>query len=333
MTLQLLAARCAAFIFAALIPALAVAGLGQSIRLLPYAFAITLGHALILGLPAFLILQMKRWVNAATSTGAGFAIGVMPIAVLTWPLQPAAHFNASTNGVRTIVEGVPTVEGWFEYLQLLLTLGGLGALGGVAFWAVLRVSDGLKNGIPNLRRGPVLAVTAALLSAAVFAIPSVMMDRTCHNMFRDGRRSVGPQVYGDLPISFEDWPTLTHLMANFASDNALSLRDSSKPTSDVVRVLALSLCNETGVNIEIREQRWASHNFEPLIQGRGVSVGVYELREGSGWEDIARDLVGRLEATWPGQLRFRDSLGRTVPIPKKLEPADNQVRTAPRSAE
>jgi hypothetical protein len=47
----------AAVLFGALAPALVVAGLSENIYVLPLAFTITLGHALILGLPVSFCIE------------------------------------------------------------------------------------------------------------------------------------------------------------------------------------------------------------------------------------------------------------------------------------
>jgi hypothetical protein len=84
-----------------------------------------------------------------------------------------------------------------------------------------------------------------------------------------------------------------------------------------MRSLYLSVCNG-GVTIATAEQRWASQGYESPIKGRGVGIGVYETRPGSGWERVARRLIDRLEKRWPGKVRFRGGGGELVPTPKVL---------------
>lgn len=71
MRLRPVASCIAALLFADLAPAVAVAVMGSHIELMPIAFGIALAHALVLGLPLFLVLRLKRLVNAiSTKTGS-----------------------------------------------------------------------------------------------------------------------------------------------------------------------------------------------------------------------------------------------------------------------
>jgi hypothetical protein len=323
--MQFIAGLTAALLLAALAPAAVVAALGQSVALLPLAFGIALAHAVLLGLPLFLLLRWKRRVNAAWSIAGGFVVGMIPGAILTWPWRPGSGSSSSADGVPTVVDGVPTLAGWIAYGETLTILGAFGALGGLVFWLTLKLSGALADDpvpAPGSRRGARatvgLALAAVALSALVFAIPAIRKDRTCHNMLRDGRSSISPQVNLDLPLGVEDWPVLTKRFEDVAAAHALSLRDSSRSQPGVVHVLGLSLCNDQGVNIAAHEQRWAAQNFEPLVAGSGISISAYELRPDSGWKDPMRGLVAALEATWPGKVRFRDRDGRFVPMPDDL---------------
>jgi hypothetical protein len=37
-----------------------------------------------------------------------------------------------------IVDGVPTLAGWLDFLQILVLLGVFGAIAGIIFWSILR---------------------------------------------------------------------------------------------------------------------------------------------------------------------------------------------------
>jgi hypothetical protein len=143
MRIQYLASCVAGFLLAALAPAFVVAGLGQSIQLAPIAFFVSLGHAIFLGLPLFLIFRSKRWMNAISSIAGGFVVGVIPGGLLAWPLRPGSRSSASINGVPTVVDGIPTAAGWIHYSEALVYLGCFGALAGFVFWLVLKLSGGL----------------------------------------------------------------------------------------------------------------------------------------------------------------------------------------------
>jgi hypothetical protein len=53
----------------------------------------------------------------------------------------------------------------------------------------------------------------------------------------------------------------------------------------------------------------------------GVSLGIYEVRDGSNWTHDARKLIAELETRWPGKVQFKDGRGRIVPMPDELREA------------
>jgi hypothetical protein len=139
---QRIAGAAAAFLFAGLAPALVMAALWHTAEVAPIAFAFTfaiaLGHAVLLGLPLFLVFQSMGWINVMSCVVVGFAVGAAPAGVLTWPMQhPALHTNASVDGVPTIINGIITAAGWVSYVSPLIYFGLYGALGGIAFWVIL----------------------------------------------------------------------------------------------------------------------------------------------------------------------------------------------------
>src|SRR5262245_63952606 len=108
MRLQDLATYAAAFLFAALAPALLYSLAGGSYQLLPLTLTVTLAHALVLGLPLFLIVRRTGWVNVFSATAGGFLIGAIPIGLMSWPLTWTRGSNVSIEGVPTVIDGVPT---------------------------------------------------------------------------------------------------------------------------------------------------------------------------------------------------------------------------------
>lgn len=219
MRLYRLAAVTAATLLAALAPALAVGSLpalvdrslGQSLQILPPALGATLGHAIILGLPCFFILDSRRRVNLFSAITVGFAVGALPFGIFVGILAslPVGNTSSWTNGVPTVVNGVRTLAGWIELFGALIYAGlfGLfGALAGLVFWLTLKAwgwraaPAEMATSLPErgrfLRVGASTGtlVLAVVVTTGVFAIPAITKDRTCHNMFRDGRTSVVPQV-------------------------------------------------------------------------------------------------------------------------------------------
>jgi hypothetical protein len=103
-----------------------------------FTFATALGHAVLLGLPLFLVFRSKGWINVMSCVVCGFAVGAVPAGVLTWPMQhPELHTSALVDGVQTIINGVIIAAGWVSYVRPLIYFGSFGALGGFAFWVAL----------------------------------------------------------------------------------------------------------------------------------------------------------------------------------------------------
>jgi hypothetical protein len=113
------------------------AALGPSLLLgaavwLP-AFVVALGHAVILGLPAYLVLRWAGWTGWWVSLACGFAIGCLPFAIYFSPFDNAASF--SQVGDKVLIEnGVTTPAGWIDYGKTVAGLGLLGLIGGLAAW-------------------------------------------------------------------------------------------------------------------------------------------------------------------------------------------------------
>src|SRR6266700_663011 len=97
----------AAVLLGALAPALVVAGLSANLMLLPLAFAVTLGHSVVLGLPAALFCRAKRWTRFSAAIVGALLIGAIPVGIFGWPMHPSWRTSASVDGVPTIIDGVP----------------------------------------------------------------------------------------------------------------------------------------------------------------------------------------------------------------------------------
>jgi hypothetical protein len=309
----------AAFVFAALFAAfLAIipfslgASLNQFAGLLLVAFGIAAGHAVVLGLPLFLALRQKGWVNAFSSITGGFVVGAIGGILLTSG-QFTHGYSSSVNNVPHIIDGVPTAAGWLSYFQILAFLGGLGALAGLVFWCIFKWSGGALpmedgsqvTGRERSKVGVALAAVAGLAAIAVFAFPAATRDRTCHNKFRDVR-AIAALARIDLSIRTDDWPRLIQLFREFGEGNQMSFRNSGRDEFGARRVLALSLCNESGVNIEAAEETWAA----------GAGISIYQLRDGAGSAKYGSDLAAKLELFWPGSVRFRDARGQIISMPR-----------------
>ena len=125
-------------------PALLVAFALGSAEVFPPAAAITLGHAVVLGLPVALFYRRRQWRSPAYALAGGFLIGALPAGLYFWPLDPRPGTDVWTGTTQTLADGVPTWAGWVEYLQMLGGFGCLGALGALAFWLTLKVGGELR---------------------------------------------------------------------------------------------------------------------------------------------------------------------------------------------
>jgi hypothetical protein len=225
------------------------------------------------------------------------------------------------------------LAGWVGYFKLLAEFGALGATGGVMFWLTLKFSGLLRASdvgstrplLNQSRIGILLAGVAITASVAVAALPSITRDRSCHNIFRDGRTSVSPKVRIDLDIAIDDWPRLARILEDFGGAHGMSFRNASEDRPGV-KILGLSACSEQGLVITAFELLWASRNYAPPAAGMGVPIGVFDLNDGIGWQPLAQELVGALDSAWQGKVRFRDGSGRFVPGSTALGPQSDSPR-------
>jgi hypothetical protein len=101
--------------------------------------AITAIHVIVLGVPGYIILRWRnalRWWSILLS---GFIMGAIPEAVLTWPLRYSElQLSAVMDGVQTMINGVPTMAGWLQFLVGVAYLGTCGVAGAAGFWFVWR---------------------------------------------------------------------------------------------------------------------------------------------------------------------------------------------------
>jgi hypothetical protein len=319
----------AAILLGALVPALVFAAFTQNLQLLPITLGVTLAHAVVLGLPVALLFRAKHWMRLAPILAGAFLVGTFPGGFLAL-LSMGGTMSASVDGLPTIVNGIPTVVGWKQYGMVVGTLGGLGAVGGFIFWLTLKIgSPTADQGDPtarsvNPRIAVVLAGIAIAASGVVFAIPSITKDRTCHNLFRDGRKSVEPKISIDLDLTMEDWPTVTSFIKEFSAAHGMLFRNSSLSQPNM-NVLHLNSCTEEGIVIDAMQPVWTSKGYSPALPGRGLPIWVYAVREDASWEKASRELIAALESRWPGKLRFRDHMGHIVPESEVLPVVDGST--------
>jgi hypothetical protein len=95
-------------------------------------------HLALLGLPAFFLLKHSKRLVWPNILAAGFVIGAIGIAALSWPLNagPGSSSSSTWHGEMRdmVVNGVPTLYGWLSYLEGVLVYGLQGFLGAAAFY-------------------------------------------------------------------------------------------------------------------------------------------------------------------------------------------------------
>lgn len=101
-------------------------------------FFISAGFVFLLGLPAYFVLRKFQLVRRWPTLCVGFSLAAIPMVIFTWPLKHLEmKKSASVNGVQTMIDGVPTLAGWLQFVQGVLFFGVCGLLGALAFWLVI----------------------------------------------------------------------------------------------------------------------------------------------------------------------------------------------------
>ena len=297
----------------------------QALTLARTTFIVAVVHALVLGLPLFHLLRSMRRVGIASCALGGFLIGAVPFGVLAL-ISMIGLQSASSGGKPTVINGVPALAGWIDYAFAPGSAGLFGLAGGLTFWVAMRLS-GQITGKPKkaeaqstkLGAGSWSIVSVAvLLTCATFILPSVVSDNSCHNLFRDGQTSVGPQISADLKLPAEDWPTLRQIFVDFGATHSLSFRSDEQIRDGNITWRDLNLCNEAGVNIEALDQRWLTQ-INSSLADRGINFSVYALKPSTDWKPLARDLLNRIDMTWPQKVAFRGPDGKVTSVEEALK--------------
>jgi len=273
------------------------------------AFLISAAH-LALALPLFLCLRRYGWINASTCVASGFFVGMVPVGIWTWPLrygEMATNAWHGQNGTQIIQDGVPTGAGWLHYIEALLPFGLFGAIAGGIFWLILKRLQRFGSSSRWIPPG------AGLLVAAVLLLPQLTKDRTCHNLFRDGRTSASPVMNIDLVMEEAEWSELESFYQTFALNHGLEFEGQIDRKSESVSVLYLSMCEEPGLHVKSHRQQWHSSRAAPLPD-RGVPISIFQTSVDAAWRPVARELVMALNREFPDRVRFRDEVGGLIPV-------------------
>ncbi len=117
--------------------------------------AVTYAHALVLGVPAFLLFRHRPWFGSAAVLIASFAIGLIPTAVIQFWVSSFVGFRQS--GTDVLVEnGVITAAGVRSAVEMSVYAGLLGLAGGTVW---LLIAGGPANFNRSRARSPAPAET------------------------------------------------------------------------------------------------------------------------------------------------------------------------------
>ena len=273
----------AGLLLGAVVPAAVLAGVTLTPGILPFALVVTLGHAIVLGLPVALLCRWREWTHPVAAAAAGFAIGIVPVVFVAWPPDTSGY--ASTLG---------------ESLLLAGGYGLLGAAGACTFWLTLHLCDALTPGaVVSASRGAAAAAVALCAIAGVATLPYLAEDRTCHNMFRDSQADVAPRVNIAVAVEPSDEAKIASVFDRIAARRQLDYRRQNQ---------VFSLCDEQGLLI-----------FGMSIETT-LSVNLYYRNQDDAWLEPAREIVDALQTSWPDKLTFLGAGGRAIQPPENLSP-------------
>lgn len=264
---------------------------GTAIIVLAFALA----HAVILGLPVWLLLKTYNLDSFLAAAIAGFFIGAIPIGLVGLALVTGQYATGDFE--------------WLEFLNGLVYFGIIGMSGGLSAWAVWTFSAPRP-----------LRVTLPVFAAAglILAMPILEKDRSCHNPLRGGQATIAPELRGRLYIPPDDWPVLADIFRDFSQERGWRFRMSIE--TDHGRYL-LSVCKGEGTLIRALKNPFAPvHSSTHWI----FFLTVFQPQGGESWQDPTRSMIALLERKWPGGVEFTDEKGRTVPAPDWLVPETDQ---------
>jgi len=115
------------------------------------AFAVSLAHILVFGIPLTLLLRKLGHLNRLSMPFSGFLIAAVSyslVAYLSSPSGTSYSYQAGTEWL--VVDGVTTAAGWRNHLMSTIQIGILGALVGSVFYWVMRRVNATPN--PSIER-------------------------------------------------------------------------------------------------------------------------------------------------------------------------------------
>lgn len=110
-----------------------------------WAVVVAAAEAVALGLPAVavgLYLKLIRWWSSIL---AGSLAGIIPAIFAELSL----HGSSEANGVKYMIDGVRTFDGWIQFGEIVLFMGFMGMVAGFTFWLTWQL---LSISFQHLRR-------------------------------------------------------------------------------------------------------------------------------------------------------------------------------------
>jgi len=285
----------------------ALAGMGN-IAFAPFVLLVMGAVSVCLAMPSYSVLRLYRRETWRSCIVAGFLIGAVAAALVLLPASGSKQIGREI----TVVAGVRTVAGWRMYAEAVGAAGGIGAGAGGVFWAALRLLE--RGGhSPRLGRLFLTAGTSLAIAASwtILAIPDLLMDRSCHNVLRDGRGSIGPVLSFTVELKGGEWPRFQDTAEHFASTEKWAINKPKDKDKAFSHSRFVSACVEPGTEIMF--------DGADLPNPTMAHVSVFQPQGGNIWRGPAGRLLASIEADFPGRLR-RDRAGKEVQTPSTLLP-------------
>ncbi|MCG2630299.1 hypothetical protein L6654_27080 [Bradyrhizobium sp. WYCCWR 13023] len=242
-------------------------------------FTAAIAHALLFGLPLFLLVRRKRSrVGIVACALGGFLVGATPFGIL-------ALLSMISGGKPTFSNDLPTEFGWTDYVRSVGLAGLSGLVGGVAFWATTRPSES------NAKSWSIVSAAAAL-TCGIFILPIVVRDRSCHVIFTSART----EIFANLKVPADAWQKLEQKFADFGQAHELSLLRDEHTQEGRLMWRSLNLCNDAGVNIDVYDAPWLAYSRSPLAD-EGMTLSIYSQKPDADWRPLARQLLSEIGTT------------------------------------
>ena len=262
----------------------------------------------LLAVPVYVVLRLYRRETWRSCIAAGFILGAIAAACSL----PSASGTVQIGQEMTVIAGIRTAAGWRMNAEAVGIAGGIGASAGAIFWATLRLLEHAAHW-PRLGRFPLIVAVSLAITASwmIIAIPGLTMDRSCHNVLRDGRRSIAPVLFFTVKLAPTQWPRFQDTVERFAVGERWDIDESNDEDKKFSSLRFVNACSDSGTDVR----------FEGVdLPGPGwVWVWVFQPQGGNDWQEPARRLLASIEAGFPGELR-RTLSNTEVQSPSSLLP-------------